>query len=82
MPNGSVETNLFEDTSPSGSEAPKSTKDSILALYGGQQKQQQFNVPGMIALNVQGRSLKPRSTRQSFYNAIHCNTDLHTIQQE
>lgn len=46
VPNGSVETNLFEDTSPSGSEAPKSTKDSILALYGGQQKQQQFNVPG------------------------------------
>lgn len=46
VPNGSLETNLFEDTSPSGSEGPKSTKDSILALYGGQQKQQQFNVPG------------------------------------
>ena len=50
MPNGSVETNLFEDTTSStaSSEPPKSTKDSILALYGGQQKQQQFNVPGEI----------------------------------
>ena len=82
MPNGGVETNLFEDTSPSGSEAPKSTKDSILALYGGQQKQQQFNVPGITAVNVQGRSLNHGSTRQSFYNATHCNTDLNTIPLE
>lgn len=49
IPNGSIETNLFEDStssSASTSEGPKSTKDSILALYGGQPTQQQFNVPG------------------------------------
>ncbi|KAL4236425.1 Stromal membrane-associated protein 1 [Mactra antiquata] len=52
--NGSLEANLFGEPASTTEKTPNvSTKDSIMALYGGQQSQQQFGVPGGVYMPQQ-----------------------------
>ena len=50
--NGSLEANLFGETPSTEKSSNVSTKDSIMALFGGgqQTQQQQFGVPGRWAM--------------------------------
>ena len=47
-PNGGLEADLFGDSGSAEKPTNVSAKDSIMALFGGQQSQPQFGVPGRL----------------------------------